>query len=91
MRATGGVFTSRLVHDICQGLYAKSAVKKNNSVVTISVPPICDHANGDRPIESLAIELCATKFDSTMLKNLMLKMLKRERKKVSRNILSNVR
>ena len=29
-------------------------------MVTISVLPIIVHANGDRPIESLAIERCAT-------------------------------
>ena len=65
-----------------------SCRNKSNSSVTISVLPISVHADGDRSIESLAIERCATNLDSTMLKNLM---VKRESKMDSRNVLANAR
>ena len=73
-RATSGaVFTtpSRARHLLLS--VRENSCKKSHSVVTISVLPLFDHASGDRPIESLAIESCATNFDSTMLKSLMLK------------------
>ena len=65
-----------------------SCRKTSKSIVTISVLPISVHADGDRPIESLAVERCATNLGSTMLKNLM---VRRESKMDSRNVLANAR